>query len=137
MNNTIKQGRLNILFGTIAMLAAAMGGMALGATFDQHAVRDGDHVLTLVRFYLREGHSHGMPLAMLNMVIGLIIDQWFSSEKLKKICSYSAMLSLVLPIGLASKGAAGAAANFPPFGMIGVIALFVTLICLLLGYRKI
>jgi len=69
MNNSLTStdtrcsGSLNVALGFAGLILAALGGLALGVTFDRFAVRDGDHVLSLVRCYLREGHSHGMPIA--------------------------------------------------------------------------
>ena len=59
-------GKMNIIAGFMGLLLAGFGGMALGFTFDQFAVQDGNHVLSIVRFYLREGHSHGMPVSFFN-----------------------------------------------------------------------
>lgn len=60
----MKIGKTNVVAGLLAMFIAAVGGLVLGITFDANSVRNGDHILSLVRFYLREGHSHGMPIAM-------------------------------------------------------------------------
>lgn len=129
----MRYGKLNLIVGFLGLLLAASGGMALGATFDQYAVRGGDHVLSLVRFYLREGHSHGMPISLYNLLIGLLIDRVQLSNGLKWTCSIAAVLGLVLPIGLAAKGAAGAASDFPPIGMIGILGMFISIILMLIG----
>jgi len=131
----IRQGKLNIIVGLAGLLLASSGGMALGATFDQHSVRDGFHLLTLVRFYLREGHSHGMPLSLYNLIVGLLLDQWIANPRWRRVASWATALSLVLPIGLAAKGAAGASATFPPIGLIGVAGMFVSLVLLLANSR--
>ena len=118
-------GKLNFIAGSVGLLLAAMGGMALGATFDEHSIQDGNHLLTEVRFYLREGHSHGMPMALLNLIFALYIDRIGLSNLWKKIGSIAALLTFFLPIGLAAKGAAGAPADFPPIGIVGIVGFFV------------
>jgi len=129
-------GRVNIAAGLVGLLLGAFGGMALGFTFDQFAVRDGDHVLSIVRFYLREGHSHGMPISFLNLFIGLLLDRVPLSSRLRTSCTILALLAFFLPIGLAAKGAAGAPVDFPPIGMIGVLGLLGSVIIMLVGVLR-
>ena len=130
-------GKLNIVAGFTGLLLAACGGLALGFTFDQFAVRDGDHVLSVVRFYLREGHSHGMPIAFFNLFIGLLLVRVHLSDRLKKTVSILALIAFFLPIGLAVKGAAGAPTDFPPIGMIGVLGIMGSSIIMLIGALRI
>ena len=112
---------------------AGLGGMALGATFDTHSVKDGLHVLSIARFYLREGHSHGMPIALFNLVVGSLVDRLALGPRSKRVCSIGAIAGFVLPLGLALKGACGAPSNFPPIGLIGVLGLLTSVCCLLVG----
>ena len=135
-NDPFKFGKLNIYVGLVALLLAAFGGMGLGLTFDRFAVKGAEHVLSLTRFYLREGHSHGMPIAIYNLVVGLLVDRWLLSARACRTCSIAAALGLVLPLGLAAKGAAGAPADFPQFGMIGVIGLIVSVVVLLVAKKR-
>ena len=74
----MKFGKINIVVGAIGLLLAAIGGMALGLTFDKQAIKDGYHMLNTVRFYFRDGHSHGMVLCLYNLFFGLIIDRMLS-----------------------------------------------------------
>lgn len=126
-------GRINIVAGFVGLLLAACGGMALGLTFDQFAVRNGDHVLSVVRFYLREGHSHGMPVSFYNLFVGILLDRVQLSHRMKTICGILALLGFFLPIGLMAKGIAGAPADFPPIGMIGVLGILGSVIIMLIG----
>jgi hypothetical protein len=126
-------GKTNIVAGFIGLLLAACGGMALGLTFDQFAVRNGDHVLSIIRFYLREGHSHGMPVSLYNLLIGLLLDRVQLSNRLRATCIVLALLAFFLPIGLVAKGAAGAPSDFPPIGMIGVLGIMGSAIIMLIG----
>jgi hypothetical protein len=132
----MKYGRANIIAGALGLLMAGLGGFALGATFDTYSVKDGNHVISIVRFYLREGHSHGMPISLFNLIVGSFVDRLALSDRLKRICSVLAMLGLVLPVGLALKGASGAAADFPPIGMIGAVGLLTAAGLVLVGAVK-
>ena len=106
--------------------------MILGLTFDLFSVQDGNHVMSIVRFYLREGHSHGMPISYFNLFIGLLVDRMVLSNGLKKACSILGLFAYFLPVGLVLKGAAEAPSNFPPIGMIGVFAVLATIIIMLI-----
>ena len=130
-------GKNNIVAGFIGLILAVCGGLVLGLTFDRFAVQDGNHVLSIVRFYLREGHSHGMPISFYNLFIGLLVDRMVLSNGLKKACSILAIFAYFLPIGLVLKGAAGAPSNFPPIVMIGVFAVLATIIIMLIGALRI
>ena len=129
-------GKWNFVAGSIGLVLAGIGGALLGATFNDNSLKDGYHMLTEARFYLREGHSHGMPMAMLNLIFGLYVDRLTLSALWKKIGSIGALLAFFLPIGLAAQGAAGAPANFPPIGMIGVLGFFAATITLTVGALK-
>ena len=127
----------NIRFGfTLLLITTVLGGMALGSTFDAQSVQEGNHLLDLARFYMREGHSHGAFICFFNLFVGLIINHLNLSENLKKIGSYAAMAAIFLPIALLSKGLAGAPNDFPPFGIIGVLGMFIALVILILGAFK-
>jgi hypothetical protein len=130
-------GRVNVVAGALGLLVGSLGGLVLGATFDQHAVKDGFHLLTLARFYLREGHSHTMPISLLNLIVGMLLDRLALSDRLKRACSWLTVLALVLPLGLAAKGAAGAPASFPPIGIIGALGFVGAVLLLIVGSRRV
>jgi hypothetical protein len=132
----MKFGKINIVVGAIGLILAAIGGMALGLTFDKQAIKDGYHSLSTVRFYFRDAHSHGMLLCLYNLFFGLIIDRISFPNKIKKFGSYMAACSLILPISLLAKAFAGAPADFPPIGILGAIAFVVSICLLLSGIKK-
>jgi hypothetical protein len=124
----------NIQFGlTTLFISACIGGLALGGTFNEQSVQDGNHLLDLARFYLREGHSHGNFISFFNIFVGLLLSNLNLSEKLKKIASYAAMLAIFLPLGLFIKGLMGASEDAPPLGIIGILGMVVALIILIYG----
>ena len=130
---SMKFGRVNVVAGAVGLLLAGLGGMALGLTFDTYSVKDGNHLLSIVRFYLREGHSHGMPIALFNLIVGSLVDRLGLTDRSKRLCSITAIVGLVLPVGLALKGANGALSSFPPIGLIGVFGMLASVCFLLVG----
>ena len=129
----MRYGRANVIAGAAGLLLAGVGGMALGATFDTYSVKDGAHVLSVVRFYLREGHSHGMPIALFNLIVGSLVDRLALADRAQRVCSRAAMVGFVMPLGLALKGASGASDAFTPVGLIGAVGLFTAAALLLVG----
>ena len=124
----------NIRFGLSALfITACVGGMALGGTFNDQSVQDGNHLLVLSRFFLREGHSHGNFMAFYNLFVGLILNHLLLSERWKKICSYSAMASILLPVGLFVTGLMDASEDAPPIGFLGILGVVVSLVILIVG----
>ena len=132
----MKFGKLNIVVGAIGLLLAAAGGMALGMTFDKNAIKDGYHMLDMVRFYFRDAHSHGMAFCLYNLIFGLIIDKLSVSDKIKKFGSYMAACSLILPISLLARAFTGAPADFPPIGILGAVTFVISILIILFGFKK-
>ena len=126
----------NIRFGVTALfVTACVGGMMLGGTFADQSVQDGNHLLGLNRFFLREAHSHGNFMAIFNILVGLLVNNLNLSEKAKTACSYSAMLAFMLPVGLLVTGIMGLG-NAPPIGLIGILGAATALIILIIGAFK-
>ncbi len=133
----MKFGKLNLIAGACILLLGGLGGLMLGGTFDAQSTKEGYHMLSLVRFYLREGHSHSMPFGLYNLIYAFTIDRLVLSDKLKRIASISAVVSILLGLGLLGKGMAGADPSFPPFGMLGILGFFTSVIFILIGSKKI
>jgi hypothetical protein len=124
----------NIIFGlTVLFITAVMGGMTLGVTFNDQSINDGFHLLTLERFYLREGHSHGNFMCLYNLFVGILLNNLNLSEILKTVASYAAMAAILLPIGLAWKGALGGIVEPPPVAIIGILGVAVSLGIMVFG----
>jgi len=127
----------NIIFGfSVLFITALLGGMYLGGTFNDESVSGGNHLLSLARFYLREGHSHGNFLCLYNVLVGLVLANLALSEKWKKISSYSAMATILLPAGLFWKGLIGGIADPPPVAVIGILGFAVSLGAIIFGAWK-
>jgi len=74
-----------------------------------------------------------MPIALFNLVVGSLVDRLELADRSKRLCSITAMVGLVLPFGLALKGASGAPSSFPPIGLIGVFGLLTSVCFLFVG----
>jgi hypothetical protein len=129
-------GDLNIALGFTGLFLAALGGFALGITFDNFAVQNGEHVLTLGRFFLREGHSHGMPIALYNLIIGIGLQHgWVDGSMADRIASIGAAVGFLLPIGLILRSLAGP--NLAPIGMLGALGLLASFVtCLISAWKR-
>ncbi|MCU0598760.1 MAG: hypothetical protein MUE70_05800 [Desulfobacterales bacterium] len=116
----MKFGRKNIIAGGIVIFIGAFGGFVLGFSVDPYFEK-GFYAMTLSRFLLRAGHSHGMPFALYNLILGGLIDRLSLSEKLKKWCSTLGVLAFLMPIGLILRGLTGGAMTYAPVVLLGAI----------------
>ncbi len=127
-------GRLNLVVGALGLILASLGGMALGATLES-LYEQGFYAIDMVRSLLKAGHTHGQPLAMYNLIFALLIGRVALSEKSRKIASWTAALTMLLPIGLVLRGLTGGAYYFAPMAISGGICLMVSAGYLLAGSR--
>jgi hypothetical protein len=114
------QGRRNIIIGGIAIFLAAAGGIALGFSMDPYFDK-GFYAVPLARYLLKAGHTHGMPFALFNILIGSLVDRLPLNDAWKKRCSLAAILAFIMPIGLALRGIDNGAMRFAPIVMIGAL----------------
>jgi len=117
----MKFGRLNIITGGVVIFVAGVGGFALGKTLESN-FNNGIYAMTLVRTLLRAGHSHGMPFAFYNLIVGLLVDRLELTDTWKKRCSILAIMALFMPVGLALRGAFGGSEAFEPVAMLGAFS---------------
>ena len=75
-------------------------------------------------------------MSFFNIFVGLVLPHLALSDKMKKICSYSAMAAIILPLGLFTKGLMGGGDAAPPFGIIGVLGAVVAIAILITGAFK-
>jgi hypothetical protein len=128
----MKTGRLNIAVGGAVIIIAGLGGIALGFTMDRY-FGNGFYAVPLWRYLLKAGHTHGMPLALYNIIIGAVVGGLALTDAWKKRCSFFALLSLLMPLGLVLRGLTGGALTFAPVVMIGVLFLFASAAILIKG----
>ena len=114
----MKFGRLNIITGGVVIFIAALGGFALGFSMESH-FSQGFYALPYARALLKAGHSHGMPFALYNLIIGLMVDRLALDDKNKRWLSLLTVGALIMPVGLVLRGLAGGSEAFAPVVLIG------------------
>ncbi len=128
--------RLNFFVGAGGMLVAVMAALVLGITFEAYGQRDGDYAFSVVRFFLRFAHTHGMPLSLYNLIVGLALLHLTLSKLEVQVASWGAALTWTVPLVMTAKGAAGAPPGFPHIEIIGIIGLVVSATVLLRGASR-
>ena len=121
----MKFGRLNIIAGGVVIFIAGFGGFALGFTMESH-FSQGFYALPFARALMKAGHSHGMPLALYNLIIGVMVDRLALDDKYKKWLSLSAVGALIMPVGLVLRGLTGGAMTFAPLALIGALCFLLS-----------
>ena len=128
----MQYGRLNVIVGGIAIFVAAFGGFALGFTLDPF-LEKGFYELPLWRLLLRAGHTHGMPFALYNLIIGVLLGHLVLSDKWKRACSVFGALTLIMPIGLVLRGLTGGATTFVPVVLVGALCFLASAVLIIVG----
>jgi len=116
----MKFGRLNIIVGGVIIFLSTIGGFALGFSMSQYFEK-GFYAIPLSRVLLKAGHTHSMPFAFYNIIIGSLVDKLALNDKWKKRCSLFTILSLIMPIGLILRGITDGAMTFAPVVLIGAL----------------
>ncbi len=128
----MKQGRLNIILGSAVIIVAGIGGFALGFTVEHHFVL-GHYSPGLARFLTKAGHSHGMPMAFYNLIVGGLIDRFGLGEGEMKWCSWLAAGAFLMPLGLLLRGLDGGALTFAPVTLVGGLSFMASAALILKG----
>ncbi|MEE8483321.1 MAG: hypothetical protein V3S46_01885 [Nitrospinota bacterium] len=102
------------------ILIGGLGGFILGFTVDPY-FEGGFYAPSLARFLIKAGHSHGMPMAFFNLIVGPLVDRLNLSDKGKKYLSYLTLGSFIMPVGLLLRGFTGGAMTFAPVVLIGAL----------------
>jgi hypothetical protein len=130
----MNSGRLNILVGGIVLIIAGFGGFALGGTMDAYFDK-GFYSIPLARLLLKAGHTHGMPLALYNILIGSLVDRLALTDKWKRACSITAVGSLIMPVGLILRGTTDGAMTFAPVAFLGAFCLLISAAIMVKGAK--
>lgn len=128
----MKYGRLNIIIGSIVIVAGGIGGFLLGGTLDSF-VKDGVYNITLVRIFMRGSHTHGLLMAFYNLIFGLMVDSLALSGKAKRAGSIIAACSLLLPVGLGLRGMTDGSMAFAPISLVGGVLFIASSVFILIG----
>ena len=116
----MKFGRLNIIVGAMAVFLSTLGGFVLGFTMDPFFEK-GFYAIPMTRVLLKAGHTHSMPFAFYNIIIGSLVDHLPLTDPWKKRCSLFTVLTLIMPVGLILRGMTGGALTFAPVVLIGAL----------------
>ena len=125
-------GRLNVISGGIAIFVAAIGGFALGFSMDPYFEK-GFYALPLGRMFLKAGHTHGMPFAVYNIILGVLLDRLALTDKWKGICSVLAVLAFLMPVGLVLRGLTDGAMTFAPVALLGALFFLISAAIMIKG----
>ena len=91
----LKSGKVNLIAGWLFVLLFFLLGWYLDAKIKQNAFSES------LRLYLRRIHTHGLAFAMLNVLVGLCVDQSGLGKGAKRTASLTAILGGILfPVGL-------------------------------------
>lgn len=128
----MSSGRLNIIAGGVVIVLAGLGGFVLGFTMNPYFEK-GFYAIPLGRVLLKAGHTHGLPIAFYNIIIGSLLDRLTLSDKWKKICSIFTILSFIMPVGLLLRGITDGAMTFAPVVLIGSLCFFISALIMVRG----
>lgn len=115
-------GRLNIILGLGAMIAAAVVGLALGLTIEPY-FSSGYAQVPFWRYLTRVAHTHGMPFGLINIIFGMLIERATCSLRLKSSAAALTALALCLPVGGGLRGVTQGAVWAEGLAMIGGVSL--------------
>lgn len=128
-------GRLNVIVGGIVILICSMGGFCLGFSMEAFFEK-GVYAITLPRLLLKAGHTHGMPFALYNLIIGVLLPHLALGDTGKKWCSILSVLSFIMPIGLILRGVTDGAMTFAPVALLGAVFFMSSIILVIIGAVK-
>jgi len=104
----------------VVLFLATAGGFALGFTMDSYFEK-GFYAIPLARLLVKAGHTHGMPFALYNLIIGSLVDRLALDDAWKNRCSWAALLSLLMPVGLILRGLDDGAIKFALIVFVGAV----------------
>jgi len=128
----METGKINIVAGGFALVLASIGGLCLGFSLDPYFEK-GFLAVPLARYLLKAGHTHGMPLGLYNLIVGMLIGRLNLGDSGKKWCSHLSIAALIMPIGLILRGATEGAMTFAPVVLFGAVCFFVSVLLLIKG----
>lgn len=128
-------GRRNIKFGLFLLIMAGLFAFYLGFSIPSH-MSEGVYEMNMGRVTLRAGHTHGMLIGLVNIVLGTLLLTLPVKQRSEKAASWLAISSVLLPIGLILRGLTNGAMTFAPVAMLGSAGLLGAFVVLLLGINS-
>jgi hypothetical protein len=128
----MKFGRVNIYLGLMTLIAASIGGFALGKSLDPYYAH-GYGQIPLWRYLIKAGHTHGMPFGLINIIFGMLISSLNCSSGIRRAASILTATALLLPVGVCLRGFTEGAKFCEILAMLGGFSLIVACILLIVG----
>jgi hypothetical protein len=128
-------GRFNIYLGLVVLIAAAVGGFALGKSLDPYFAQ-GYAQIPYWRYLTKAGHTHGMTFGLINILFGLLISHLTCSERLKRNAAVLTATALFLPLGTCLRGLTQGAMFTVVFAAIGGFSLIGACVLLMRGLSR-
>lgn len=128
-------GRFNIYLGLGVLIAAALGGFALGKSLDPYFAQ-GYAQIPFWRYLTKAGHTHGMTFGLINILFGLLIFHLTCSERLKRNAAVLTATSLFLPLGTCLRGLTQGASFAVVLAVIGGFSLIGACLLLIRGLSQ-
>ncbi len=128
----------NALAAGILFLVSAFLGMYMGMRFDLRfpEAYDGHYMILKGEAMMRAAHTHGMPFALYNLLLAVVIPYLGFTDKIKNYVSWSGILMIIMPIALFIRGIVYPATTFDLVGFIGAFFFIVTSLLLVIGVIK-
>lgn len=128
MNGKVKYGKGNLIAGWLLMVLFFLLGWYL------HGKGNGSTETGFLGEYLRRAHTHGLTFGMLNLLIGLSLDQSGLGARAKQAASWLAILGgFLFPIGIVMKACPLSAVSSALFHGGGTLMLL-AVVLMLIGY---
>ena len=128
----MRHGRINIIAGCVGILLAGVSGFCLGFSMDPYFDK-GFYAVPLGRYLLKAGHTHGMQIALYNLIIGSLLENLALTDRVKKWCSTLAVLAFIMPIGLVLRGLTDGAMTFAPVVLLGSLCFLTSVVMVMKG----
>ncbi len=128
----------NAVAAGLLFVASAAVGMSIGMDYDLRfpADYDGYYMVKKGEAMIRAAHTHGMPFALYNLILALVIPFLGFSDTMKKLTSWFGILMIIMPVALFVRGVIYPATWFDMVGFIGATFFVLTSVFLLIGLFK-
>lgn len=134
----MKLYKRNAIAAGLLFIVSAFVGMSIGMNYDLRfpAEYDGYYMVKKGEAMIRAAHTHGMPFALYNLLLALVIPFLGFSEKVKNLMSWSGILMIIMPIALFLRGVVYPATTFDLVGFVGATFFLITSVMLVIGAIK-
>ncbi len=134
----MKLYKRNAIAAGLLFIVSAFVGMSIGMNYDLRfpAEYDGYYMVQKGEAMIRAAHTHGMPFALYNLLLALVIPFLGFSEKVKNLMSWSGILMIIMPIALFLRGVVYPATTFDLVGFVGATFFLITSVMLVIGAIK-